>query len=206
MDNRGVLTVISGFSGAGKGTLVRYLTSRHEEYALSVSATTRQPREGEVEGVHYFFKTRDEFEQMIEDRQLLEYARYVNNYYGTPKEYVCRQLDAGRDVLLEIEIQGALHIREQFPEAILLFVTPPSAADLRERLINRGTEDITTIEARMKRAVEESEGIEKYDYLLINDTVERCAEEMHRLIQAAHARVSNHLDCINRIREELKAF
>ena len=127
MDNQGVLAVISGFSGAGKGTLMRALLERYDNYALSISATTRAPREGEVDGREYFFKTREEFEQMIEHDELVEYAQYVGNYYGTPKEYVFSNLKAGKDVLLEIEIQGALKIKKKFPEAVLIFVTPPSA-------------------------------------------------------------------------------
>ena len=126
MDNQGVLAVISGFSGAGKGTLMRALLERYDNYALSISATTRAPREGEVDGREYFFKTREEFEQMIEHDELVEYAQYVGNYYGTPKEYVFSNLKAGKDVLLEIEIQGALKIKKKFPEAVLIFVTPPS--------------------------------------------------------------------------------
>lgn len=130
MDNQGVLAVISGFSGAGKGTLMRALLERYDNYALSISATTRAPREGEVDGREYFFKTREEFEQMIEHDELVEYAQYVGNYYGTPKEYVFSNLKAGKDVLLEIEIQGALKIKKKFPEAVLIFVTPPSAGSL----------------------------------------------------------------------------
>ena len=130
MDNQGVLAVISGFSVAGKGTLMRALLERYDNYALSISATTRAPREGEVDGREYFFKTREEFEQMIEHDELVEYAQYVGNYYGTPKEYVFSNLKAGKDVLLEIEIQGALKIKKKFPEAVLIFVTPPSAGEL----------------------------------------------------------------------------
>ena len=161
MDNQGVLAVISGFSGAGKGTLMRALLERYDNYALSISATTRAPREGEVDGREYFFKTREEFEQMIEHDELVEYAQYVGNYYGTPKEYVFSNLKAGKDVLLEIEIQGALKVRRQFPDALLLFVTPPSAEVLKNRLIGRGTETMDVIEHRLARALEEAEGLEE---------------------------------------------
>lgn len=205
MDNQGVLAVVSGFSGAGKGTLIKTLLAGYQNYALSVSATTRSPRPGEADGREYFFRTNDEFERMIENGELLEYARYVDHYYGTPKEYVLQNLAAGRDVLLEIEIQGALAIRERFPEAVLLFVTAPDAAELRKRLTERGTEERSVIEKRLKRAAEEADGIEQYDYILVNDEVEACARRMHSLIQAAHARVGNHLEFIRGMRDDLKA-
>ena len=128
MSKRGVLVVISGFSGVGKGTVVKKMMEDYEQYALSISATTRNPREGEQEGVHYFYKTREEFEQMIEEDALIEYACYVNNYYGTPKAYVEEQLEKGKDVILEIELQGALEVKKKFPETLLLFIAPPSAA------------------------------------------------------------------------------
>ena len=125
MDNQGVLIVISGFAGAGKGTVVKRLLEQYDNYAVSVSATTRRPREGEQEGVSYFFKTVEEFEQLIKEEKFIEYARYVDNYYGTPKAFVQEMRDAGRDVILEIEVQGALHVKEQYPDAVLIFVTPP---------------------------------------------------------------------------------
>ena len=141
MNQRGILIVVSGFSGAGKGTLMKELMKRYEEtYALSVSATTRNPREGEVDGREYFFKTTEEFEKMIAKEELIEYARYVENYYGTPRTYVEQQLEAGKDVILEIEIQGALKVKERFPDTLLLFVTPPSAKELRRRLVGRGAD------------------------------------------------------------------
>ena len=140
MNQRGILIVVSGFSGAGKGTLMKELMKRYEEtYALSVSATTRNPREGEVDGREYFFKTTEEFEKMIAKEELIEYARYVENYYGTPRTYVEQQLEAGKDVILEFEIQGALKVKERFPDTLLLFVTPPSVKELRRRLVGRGT-------------------------------------------------------------------
>ena len=136
MDRKGILIVVSGFSGSGKGTLMKELLSRYPDtYALSVSATTRRPRDGEQDGREYFFITEDEFEKMIAKEELIEYARYVKNYYGTPKEYVRKQLDAGKDVILEIEIQGALKVKEAFPDTLLLFVTPPNAEELKKRLV-----------------------------------------------------------------------
>lgn len=143
MNQRGILIVVSGFSGAGKGTLMKELMKRYEEtYALSVSATTRNPREGEVDGREYFFKTTEEFEKMIAKEELIEYARYVENYYGTPRTYVEQQLEAGKDVILEIEIQGALKVKERFPDTLLLFVTPPSAKELRRRLVGRDRKSV----------------------------------------------------------------
>lgn len=206
MDNQGSLIVVSGFSGAGKGTLMKALLTRYDSYALSVSATTRAPRDGEQDGRDYFFKTREEFEQMAENGELLEYAKYVGNYYGTPRDYVVSNLSAGRDVLLEIEIQGALKIKKAFPEAVLVFVTPPNAEELRKRLLTRGTESLEKIQERLARAGEEAEGIEQYEYLLVNDEIDSCVEEMHGLIRSLRARVKNHLTFINQIRAEMKAF
>lgn len=206
MDNRGVLAVISGFSGAGKGTLMNALLERYESYALSVSVTTRSPREGEQEGREYFFISQERFDEMAENGELLEYARYVNHSYGTPKSYVMKNLEEGRDVLLEIEIQGALQIRAIFPEAILIFITPPSAEELERRLIGRGTEDAETVRKRLGRAAQESEGMEQYDYLLVNDDIDRCAEELHGVIQAARSRMGNHLEFVSGIKEQMKQF
>lgn len=207
LEKKGILIVVSGFSGAGKGTLMKELLKKYpDDYALSISATSRKPREGEQEGVEYFFKTREEFEKMIEGEELVEYAQYVGNYYGTPKAYVEEQLEAGKDVILEIEIQGALEIKEKFPQTVLMFVTPPSAEELKNRLVGRGTEDMDTIERRLSRAVEEAEGIEAYDYLVVNDILELCVEEMHQIISNEHIRISRNLPAIEQMREELKGF
>lgn len=203
MNQQGILVVVSGFSGAGKGTLMRELLQRYNNYALSVSATTRKPREGEQEGRDYFFVSREQFRQMIEQKKLIEYAQYVNHYYGTPKDYVLDKMAQGKDVILEIEIQGALKIKKRFPEALLLFVTPPNAQELRRRLIGRGTETLEVINARLCRAAEEAAGMEAYDYLLVNDEIDRCVEEMHQLIQLQHKRTYYHLDFLNKMREEL---
>ena len=207
MSRKGVLAVVSGFSGAGKGTLMKALLSEHaDQYALSISATTRGPREGEVDGREYFFKTKDQFEQMIAEDALIEHACYVGNYYGTPKSYVMEQLEAGKNVILEIEIQGALKVKERFPNTLLLFVTPPSAEELKNRLIGRGTETMDVIESRLARAVEEAEGIESYDYLVVNDVLEDCVEEVHQIIQNEHYRVNRNESAIQEMRNELKAF
>ena len=197
MSHKGILAVVSGFSGAGKGTLMRELLARHSrQYALSRSATTRKPRTGEEHGREYFFITREEFEKMIEADALIEHACYVGNYYGTPKSYVLEQMEAGKDVILEIEIQGALKVKEKFPDTLLLFVTPPSADVLEQRLRGRGTETDEVIRDRLKRAVEEAEYMEAYDYILVNDELDLCVEEMHRLIQAQHQKTSQNLEFI----------
>lgn len=204
MSDQGILVVVSGFSGAGKGTLIKTMLEKHHNYALSISATTRAPREGEEDGREYFFVSRDKFRQMIEEEQLIEYAQYVNNYYGTPRQYVFQQMADGRDVVLEIEIQGALKIKERFPEALLVFVMPPSADELKRRLVGRGTESLEVIDKRLHRAAEEAAGITSYDYILINDNMEQCVEEMHQLIQMQHKRVSGNLDFIEQMKSELK--
>ncbi|MFT4105913.1 MAG: guanylate kinase [Lacrimispora sp.] len=204
MNNHGMLIVVSGFSGAGKGTLMKELLNRYDNYALSISATTRAPRGGEADGREYFFVTEEHFKEMIETDALIEYARYVNHYYGTPKEYVSNQMKMGKDVILEIEIQGALKVKESFPEAILIFVMPPNAEELKRRLIGRGTESMEVINARLSRAAEEAEGMERYDYILINNQVCTCVEEMHTMIQVQHNRASNNTEFLSHIREELK--
>lgn len=205
MENKGILIVVSGFSGAGKGTIMRALLDKYEEtYALSVSATTRDPRPGEVEGREYFFRTVEEFEKMIAKEELIEYAKYVDNYYGTPRTYVEEQLERGRDVILEIEIQGALKVKEKFPETLLLFVTPPSAAELKRRLEGRGTETPEVIASRMKRAREEAEYMDRYDYLIINDDLNECVEEMHQIIQGEHRRSYRNNAFMEHMKEDLK--
>ncbi len=198
MTKRGVLAIISGFSGAGKGTIVGELVRKYD-YAISISATTRNPREGEEEGVNYFFKSREAFEKMIDEDALIEYAQYLGNYYGTPKEYVMRQLDAGRDVLLEIEMQGALKVKERFPETTLIFITPPDVSELRRRLEGRGTETPEVIGRRIARAKEECAYMQKYDYIVVNDQLEDCVEQMHALLQSLHYAGYNQLDLIHEI-------
>lgn len=206
-ENAGMLVVISGFSGAGKGTVIRKLLERYpDDYALSISATTRPPRSGEREGIAYFFKTREEFERMIAQNKLIEYAQYVGNYYGTPKDYVEEQRAAGKDVILEIEIQGAKKIRECYPEAVSLFIAPPSVAELKERLAGRATEDSATIQKRLEQAANEAQWMEQYDYLVINDDLDACVEEVHQILCAEHARVSRNLPFAKYIKNEMKEF
>lgn len=213
---KGILVVVSGFSGAGKGTIMKKLMSTYgDSYALSVSATTRNPRPGEENGKDYFFVSREQFETMISEEKLIEYARYVDNYYGTPRDYVEKQLEAGKSVILEIEIQGALKVKNRFPDTRLLFVTAPSAAELKNRLTGRGTESAEVIEARLSRAYEESLGIENYDYLVVNDNLEECVEHIHGILehecqgcagQNEKDRVSANIDFIKNMRNELLSF
>ena len=206
MEQKGILMVLSGFSGAGKGTLVKGLIQKYDNYALSISMTTRAPREGERHGVEYFFTDKQHFEDTIQQDGLIEYASYCGNYYGTPRAYVEEQMAAGRNVILEIELQGALKIKEKFPESLLIFVTPPSAEELKRRLEKRGTESPEVIAQRLARAVEESEGIEAYDYIVVNDDLEVCIEEIHRLVDAARRAPVRRKEFISEIREELQGF
>lgn len=203
---KGVLAVVSGFSGAGKGTAMKLLMEKYDNYSLSISATTRAPREGEQDGREYFFKSVEEFESMIEDGRLVEYAQYVGNYYGTPKEYVDEQLEAGKDVVLEIELQGALQVKKKFPDTVLIFLTPPSAAELEARLRGRGTEDDETIRARLRRAAEESGYMDKYDYVLVNDSIDECVRDLHGIIQSEHWKAVRNSGLVSEMRNELEAY
>ncbi len=181
--NKGKLIIISGWSGAGKGTICRRLLEKYPDaFVLSISATTRQPREGEVDGREYFFVTTERFEQMIADGELLEHACYVGNYYGTPKPWVEEQLREGKNVILEIEVQGAFQVKQLIPEAVLLFVVAPSMEELRRRLEGRNSETAEQIEDRLKRAEEESVFAEKYDYIIVNDIVEKSVDLVHNII------------------------
>ncbi len=202
---KGRLIVLSGFAGSGKGTLVNHLLKTYENYIVSVSATTRTPRPGEEEGINYFFKTVEEFEQMIGEGLLLEYASYVENYYGTPAAYVDKQLAEGRNVILEIEIQGALKVKEKRPDTLLIFVTPPSIEELERRLRGRGTESEEVIRSRMRRAAEESAFMARYDYIVVNDVVEQCAERMHAIVTAEQQKSSSQTQLIDRIQNELRS-
>ncbi|ADL34020.1 guanylate kinase Gmk2 [Butyrivibrio proteoclasticus B316] len=206
MNRKGIIIVVSGFSGAGKGTIMKALTAKYDQYALSISATTRDPRPGEVNGREYFFVSNEEFEKLIADNGLIEHAGYVNHYYGTPRKFVEDKLNAGIDVILEIEIQGALQVKEQYPDAVLLFVMPPSAAELEKRLRGRGTESDEVIRQRLKRAVEESVGIENYDYIVINDKLEDAVESVHGIITAAHGTPDRNMEFISKVREELNGL
>ena len=203
MKKLGVLSVISGFSGVGKGTIVKKLVAE-EDYALSISATSRAPREGEVHGREYFFLTRDEFHSMIESDGLIEWAEYVNNFYGTPREYVEERLAEGKDVILEIEPQGALKIKEKYPEAVLIFIVPPNAKELENRLIGRGTEEVDTIKKRLKRAAEETEYIDNYEYIVVNDNLDDAVRDIHHIIQAASHKKDRAGGFIEALTDDLK--
>ncbi len=203
---QGTLIVLSGFSGAGKGTIIKRLMEKYDNYALSVSVTTRQPREGEEEGVNYFFRSQEEFDQMVKEDAFIEYASYVKHSYGTPKAFVTKKLEEARDVILEIEVQGALHVKEVMPEAITIFVTPPSGEELERRLSGRGTETPEVVADRMARAYEEADSMDQYDYLLINDDLEECVDKLHELIMASHFRSIGNKELINDMKESLKAF
>lgn len=205
MENRGILVVVSGFSGAGKGTIMNALLDKYD-FSLSISATTRRPREGEEDGRHYFFKTREEFEQMIKDNDLIEWAEYVGNYYGTPKSYVEKQLEQGKDVLLEIEMQGGMLVKEQFPDAALVFITTPSAQILHDRLVGRGTEDLETIKQRLSRAAEEASYMKQYDYIIVNDVLDETVEKVHNVINAEHFKTKHQEQMMQQMSTQLEAF
>lgn len=201
-NNKGILVVLSGFSGSGKGTIMKELVRKYD-YALSISATTRNPREGEENGREYYFLSREKFEEMIGKDGFIEYAEYVGNYYGTPKEYVNNQLESGHNVLLEIEMQGGMLVKEQFPDAVLLFVTPPSVQILYDRLVGRGTEDMETVKKRLTRASEEAKYMKDYDYIIINDILDETVDNVHNVIETEHFRTHRQADLMNRMTEEL---
>ena len=202
MGKTGILTVMSGFSGAGKGTIVKSLLSKHE-YFLSISCTTRAPREGEEHGREYFFVSRDEFETMIRNNEMIEWAEYAGNYYGTPKKAVEEWLSEGKDVLLEIEVKGGMQVKALFPNAVLLFVIPPSADELLNRLRKRGTENETQIGLRFEQTVRETRYIKDYDYVILNDEVERAVDEIHRIIESQRARTIYQEDVIRDLSQDL---
>ena len=204
--SKGMLVVISGFSGSGKGTLMKRLIQDYDSYSLSVSATTRDPRPGETDGKEYFFVSRERFFEMLKNNELLEYASYVDNFYGTPRKYVEEEMAKGKDVILEIEMQGALKIKAKFPESVLVFITPPGVSELWERLKNRGTESDEAIRKRMAKAAQEAEGIEAYDYILINDNLDKTVKHLNYLIQDQHMRVRSQIGFVERIRSDLREY
>lgn len=206
MNNRGALIVISGFAGSGKGTLTKELLRRYDNYSFSVSATSRNPRPGEVDGTDYFFLTREKFEEMISKDEFLEYTEYVGNYYGTPRPFVEKMLSEGKDVILEIEYVGGFNVKKSFPEAILFFITPPSVQEVYSRLKGRGTETEEVILKRMKRGSEEAQIIEKYDYIIVNDDVERSINDMHNTIQCSKNSTKLKKDFIEKLKLEFDEF
>lgn len=206
MYNRGILLVVSGFAGSGKGTLMNELTKRYDNYALSVSATTRNPRPGEIDGKHYFFVTKERFEEMVDNNELLEHACYVGNYYGTPKAFVEKMLDEGKDVILEIDIQGGLQIKKIIPDALLLFVLPPTVKEVYERLEGRGTEAEDVIIKRMQRGAQEVLDLDKYDFLVVNDDLDECVKRLHSTVQCSKYSITRNKDFIEEIKQEFKEF
>ena len=182
--DKGLLVVVSGFSGAGKGSIMKRILQKYDNYALSISATTRDPRPGEMDGQDYFYKTQKQFEKMIDKDELIEYASYQGNYYGTPRAYVERMLDEGKNVILEIDVQGGEHIRKLFPDVVRIFVTAPSAEELKRRLIGRGTETALKVKGRLIRAVVEMRYIPDYEYLLVNDDLEEATQRLYSIVTA----------------------
>ena len=189
MQEKGILIVLSGPSGVGKGTVRKAVFSQENtSFEYSISMTTRSPREGEIDGVDYFFKTKEEFEGLIQQGKLLEYAEFVGNYYGTPVDYVRETLDRGKDVFLEIEVQGARQVREKFPDGLFIFLAPPSLSELKSRIVTRGTESDHIINNRLNVAREEIEMMHLYDYVVENDEIEHAVEKINAIVIAEHCR------------------
>ncbi|AUJ26737.1 MULTISPECIES: guanylate kinase [Virgibacillus] len=186
IEEKGILFILSGPSGVGKGTVRKALFNQDTDLKYSISMTTREKRPGEKEGVDYFYKSKKDFEQLIKEKQLLEYAKYVNNYYGTPREYVEKTLESGHDVFLEIEVQGALQVRENFPEGVFIFLFPPSLEELKNRIVHRGTESQDLVLNRLKEARKEIEMMDKYDYVVVNDDVALAVKKIQAIIQSEH--------------------
>ncbi len=197
-----MLIVISGPSGSGKGTVVKQLDD-DEKFALSISMTTRQPRNGEEHGVDYFFCSHDEFKKIRDEGGLLEHAQFVGNMYGTPKSYVVEQIAKNKVVVLEIEVNGALQVKELFPECVLIFLMPPTKEILRDRLVGRNTEEVATIERRLKKADEEIELIPKYEYLIINDEVENAVDKINAIVDAERLKPKRNVEIVENFKGEL---
>ena len=200
-NRKGLLLVISGPAGVGKGTINLSLISRNSDIRMSVSATTRSPRPGEIDGVHYFFKTEEEFQKMIEEGAFLEYMRVFNtHYYGTPKSFVEQELDEGRSVILEIDVQGAMRVKAAYPDAVLIFIAPPSMSELKSRLIHRGTESSEAIERRFETAYHEMELVNRYDYVVVNDILDLAIARTEDIIVAERCKVSRNGELIEKLK------
>ncbi len=203
--SKGRLIVISGFSGSGKGTVVSELVKKYD-YSLSISATTRAPREGEVDGREYYFKTDEEFKSLIDYNGLIEWAQYVDNYYGTPRKFVEDEIKAGKNVILEIEVQGAMSIKAQYPDALLIFISTKDVETLHGRLVNRGSETEDVIKKRMKRAAEESQSMDNYEYVVINDELEECVDTIHYIVVSESCKKENKGELISNIKNQLSKW
>lgn len=199
MSREGLLVIVCGPSGVGKGTILAALRERNGNIRYSVSATTRAPRQGEKDGVNYFFKTREEFEEMIKKDELIEWDEYCGNYYGTPRSYVDETIGKGFDVILEITVEGAVNIKQKYPNSVSIFLLPPSFAELRRRIEGRGTENPEVIAARLEAAKKEIEQVDKYDYVVINDYVEKTADSLNYILQSEKLRYSRNKDVLKRI-------
>lgn len=205
MENQGLLIVLSGPSGVGKGTVRKHLFEHYNnDFDFSISMTTREQRVGEVEGVDYFFRTKEQFEEYIKEDRLLEYANYVGNYYGTPIDYVRQTMSEGRDVFLEIEVQGALKVKKRMPEGIFIFLSPPNLEELEWRIENRGTDKPEVIKQRMEKAREELKLIKYYDYVVENDSVDAAARKIRSIIESEHLKVERNIERYSKIIEEMK--
>lgn len=200
---RGTLLVVSGPSGCGKGTVLKEYTDKNDNVYVSISATTRAPREGERCGVNYYFLTREEFEKRIEENGFLEYADFCGNYYGTPREPVEEHLALGNDVILEIDVQGALQVRKNCPDAVLVFILPPSFDELKQRLVGRGTESTDIIRERLSAATGEFERAEAYDYVVVNDEVQKAASEIKAILDAEKCRAVNNKEFIKGVSDSV---
>jgi guanylate kinase len=203
MEKQGILIIVSGFSGAGKGTIIKELVNDNK-YSLSVSATTREPRVGEIHGKHYYFIDKEKFEDMISNGEFVEWAKYCDNYYGTPKKYVNDKLKIGENVILEIEMQGALKVKEQFNDSVLIFIIPPSIKELKNRLVQRGTETIDIINKRLNRAFEEANLINNYDYIVINNNIAECVNDINSIIEVEQKKVSRYNNIKNKLKQQFK--
>ena len=204
MNKKGLLIVLSGPSGSGKGTICKSFLEKNEKVGLSISATTRAPRDGEVDGTHYFFIDKPKFEEMIQKKELLEYVHVFDNYYGTPKKYVDDKIESGDDVILEIEIEGAKNIKTSYPDAVLIFVLPPTIEELRRRICIRGTETMEQIEKRLDRSIREISEIEQYSYFIVNDDLEYSVKELEAIVLAEKNRVSRYTKQIRELYQDYK--